>query len=131
MCCGFVDFCRAHDTPTRTQALAYAALDSPLGGVLAERFRLPQPPESFVLVEDGVAYTRSDAALFTLSRLRPRAAWTAMMLFHPVPRLLRDRVYDLGWRCRRQLFGTRSCYQVPDECAARASMLQGAESPRS
>ena len=106
------------------------------------RHAIPQPPASFVLVEDvspgceqqadaeiriadgRVAYLKSDAALRCLSLLQPRA-WLLMMLFEPVPTFIRDAVYSLGWTYRRAFFGTCACRARPgrsyvDPSAARA-----------
>eukprot|EP00756_Hemistasia_phaeocysticola_P051481 Hpha_TRINITY_DN2665_c0_g1::TRINITY_DN2665_c0_g1_i1::g.145835::m.145835 len=124
MCCGFVDFCRARDAAINNQPLAYGSLDSPAGKLIQERHSIPQPAETFVLVEGGAVYTRSDAALLTLSRLSPSALWILIMLFHPIPRVLRDGVYNFGWRVRRRVFGTRECYMVPHDCAVDPAMLQ-------
>ena len=110
MCNAFVDFCVAHDPEG---LISVAPLESAAAITLMRQFGIPQPPSSFVLVEgDDAAYTRSDASLRTLSLLRPRA-WLLMMLFEPVPSLLRDAVYDLGWRSRRALFGTCACRTLP------------------
>ena len=52
---------------------------------------------------------RSDAALRSLSALSPTWLWLLMMLFEPAPLIVRDAVYDLGWKYRRAIFGTTTC----------------------
>ena len=49
--------------------------------------------QTFLVVEDGVGLTRSDAALALLGRLK--APWRWLRLSRIVPRPLRDAVYDL------------------------------------
>ena len=101
MCNGFVDLVlRFHAT-----ALV-APLTSPAGKRLMAEHGVPLPASSFVLVEQGGAYLKSDAALRCLSSLSPAGLWLWWMLFEPLPTCVRDPVYDLGWRWRRTLFGT-------------------------
>ncbi len=66
----------------------------------------PEALDTVVLVEDGRAFTRSEAALGVVKRLRwPWRAGAALVV---VPHPLRDAVYDFVARHRSRL-GTRSC----------------------
>lgn len=66
---------------------------------------------TLVLVSDGVAHYKSDAALGLSKFLRAPYSWAlALKLF---PRFLRDAVYDLVARKRRAWFKKAYCY-VPD-----------------
>lgn len=127
MCNAFVDFCIARDPSRR---LKVASLGSEVGRRLMAAHGVPQPPSSFVVIEEfchefssrqrgggaaqrgAYAYQKSDAALRSLSALSP-SAWVLMMAFEPVPRALRDPIYALGWRWRRRLFGTTVCRRRP------------------
>ena len=60
MCDGFVSFCINRD---QRELLQFASLESVAGKRLRAKFNLPTPAKSFVLIEDGVAYQQSDAAL--------------------------------------------------------------------
>ena len=144
LCNGFVRFCHARDPAHR---LAFGALESPHGKRLLHLHGLfsPQPLptapqrqrrkqkqqqqqsptrvtqmiQSFVVIEAGRAYVRSDAALHALSSLQPSFLWLCLtqMLVEPMPRVLRDAVYDLGWATRRRIWGTTSeCARIAKNC---------------
>ena len=110
MCNGFASFCIARDP---REVLSFASLQSDAGQLLLKEHGLPPDPQTFVLIEDGVAYVRSDASLKTLTILKPSLLWAWMYLFEPLPYFMRDSVYDLGWALRRRLFGTRACMRIP------------------
>ena len=110
MCNGWVSFCFARDPGER---FAVAPLDSDTGRRLMTNFGVAQPPSSFVLIEGGRAYTRSDAALRCLSLLSPSTLFLLAMLMEPIPRPVRDAAYGIGWRYRRRIFGTVACRRWP------------------
>lgn len=64
-------------------------------------------PGTIVLVEDGRAFTRSDAVLRIVSRLPGWPAW--LRVFRLVPRAVRDAVYLTVARNRHRLNRQRSC----------------------
>jgi predicted DCC family thiol-disulfide oxidoreductase YuxK len=67
--------------------------------------------DSIVLVEDGVVYVRSAAALRLARRLGfPWALGYGLMI---VPRPVRDAIYDLVARRRYRWFGRRETCMVP------------------
>lgn len=67
--------------------------------------------ESIVLVENGVRYTESTAALRIARNLR--GPWPLLYSFIVVPRALRDRVYRLVARNRYRWFGKRDSCRLP------------------
>nr|WP_247681765.1 thiol-disulfide oxidoreductase DCC family protein [Paenibacillus sp. Marseille-P2973] len=90
----------------------FASLQSPA----ADRLLEGKTPEggflnTIVLVEDGVHYTRSTAALRIARRLR--FPWPLMYLFIVIPRPLRDAVY--GWIAanRYRWFGKDDACMMP------------------
>ena len=96
MCNGFASFCIARDP---SEVLTFSSLQSDAGQLLLKEHGLPPDPQTFVLIEDGVAYVRSDASLKTLTILKPSLLWAWMYLFEPLPYFMRDSVYDLDGRC--------------------------------
>ena len=68
-------------------------------------------PDSVVLVEVGRVFTRSDAALRIVRRLT--FPWPLLWGFGPVPRVIRDAVYDVVARNRYRWFGTRDSCLLP------------------
>lgn len=87
-----------------------------LQSAAADRLLEGKTPEggflnTIVLVEDGVHYTRSTAALRIARRLR--FPWPLMYLFIVIPRPLRDAVY--GWIAanRYRWFGKDDACMMP------------------
>lgn len=107
----------------RAASLRFASLQSDAGRALLARFG-PLPtdvpggsPATIVLIEDGRAFTRSDAALRVAGHMR--APWPWLGFLRLVPRGLRDRVYDFVSRRRYRWFGTTDACRLPtaDEAA--------------
>jgi predicted DCC family thiol-disulfide oxidoreductase YuxK len=68
------------------------------GRPLAEQLGInPDRPDSFALVATGEGYVKSDAVL-RIARELPRWEWT--WIFHFIPRVIRDAIYDLVARNR-------------------------------
>jgi predicted DCC family thiol-disulfide oxidoreductase YuxK len=90
----------------------FAALQSEAGRRLLEEHRLPADELStVVVVADGRAYTRSDAALRIARGLG--GAWPALGALRVVPRPLRDRAYGVVARNRYRWFGRREECMLP------------------
>jgi predicted DCC family thiol-disulfide oxidoreductase YuxK len=71
------------------------------GRPLAEQLGInPDRPDSFAFVATGQAYVKSEAAL-RIARELPRWQWT--WVFHFIPRVIRDAIYDLVARCSVRL----------------------------
>ena len=58
--------------------------------------------ESVVLIENGSAYTKSDAALRTTKKLA--GLFPVLYGFKIIPRVIRDSVYDFVARHRHRIF---------------------------
>lgn len=86
------------------ERIQFAALSSAAAlNELSRRGLPPPPPGTFVLVENGRAYFRSDAALRLAVHLgRP---WSLLAVLRLVPRPLRDAIYSTVARLRLRLFG--------------------------
>jgi predicted DCC family thiol-disulfide oxidoreductase YuxK len=69
------------------------------------------PPDSFAFVATGQAYVKSEAAL-RIARELPRWQWT--WVFHFIPRVIRDAIYDLVARNRYRWFGRRDACILPN-----------------
>lgn len=92
----------------------FAPLQSAAGQALQEQYHFdPAGLSTFILVENGKAYTRSTAALKVARKLGfPLNMVYAFIL---VPRFLRDAAYDLVARNRYKWFGKKESCMVPDE----------------
>ena len=88
------------------------AAQSPVGQALYRHVGLsPTDYDTFLLVEDGRALFKSDAALRVARRLG--LPWSLVGLLGIVPRAARDAVYDLVARNRYRVFGRRETCFLP------------------
>ena len=82
------------------------------GRPLAEQLGInPDRPDSFAFVANGQASVKSEAVLRIACEL-PRWQWT--WLFHFIPRVIRDEIYDLVARNRYRWFGRRDTCILPN-----------------
>ena len=109
LCNGFVNFVIDHD-PDRYFKLA--ALQSDAARPHLERFDIdPNALESVVLIENGMAYHRSTAALRVARHLT--GPWPLLYAFIVVPRSVRDRIYHWIAEHRYDWFGQRDQCRMP------------------
>jgi predicted DCC family thiol-disulfide oxidoreductase YuxK len=111
LCNGFVQFVIPRDPDGYFQ---FAALNSEAAARVLSTTREARHGgplvDSIMLVEDGVVYVRSAAALRIARRLGfPWVLGYALMI---VPRPLRDAIYDLVARRRYRWFGRRETCMV-------------------
>lgn len=66
---------------------------------------------TFVLIENGILYTRSTAALRVVKHLS--GLWPLMSVFMVVPKFIRDWVYNLISKNRYRWFGKRDTCMIP------------------
>lgn len=92
----------------------FCSLQSPTGQrLLAEHGHVLPPgvPESVLLLEGGVVFDRSEAAL-RIARYLP-APWRWLWPLRFMPRLLRDAAYKLIASNRYRLFGKKEACWLP------------------
>jgi predicted DCC family thiol-disulfide oxidoreductase YuxK len=118
LCNGAVQFIIDRDPQSQFR---FASLQSETGHTLlaSHHYRLPEgDPETLVLVEGGVVYERSTAALKIARRLR--GGWKLFAALLVLPRGLRDVGYNFIARHRYGWFGkTESCRLPTPELRAR------------
>src|ERR1700679_2003694 len=108
-------------TRDQTKRFRFTAIQSVYGARLARAFGIdPDDPDTNAVVQGGVAYFKSDAALTVLSNL-PGYRWTRMLFAAPKP--LRNAVYNLVAKNRYRIFGKYDSCFVPD-AAMRARVLE-------
>jgi len=90
----------------------FASLQSEAGKKLAEKYGIPSSFNSFVLVDNGAAYTQSTAALRVLKKLR--GAWPLLYGFIIIPAPIRNLVYKFISRNRYSFFGKQETCMVPN-----------------
>ncbi|MET0891985.1 MAG: thiol-disulfide oxidoreductase DCC family protein [Pseudoxanthomonas sp.] len=117
LCNGWVRFLLGRDRGR----YRFAAMQSESGRALLSAHGLDaDDPASFLLVEQGRAWTDTDAIARVLSSLG--GTWRMAALIALIPRFLRDPAYRLIARNRYGWFGTTTC-TVPDP-AQRSRFLQ-------
>lgn len=93
-------------------AFRFAALQGEAGRrVQEERDLAGEGLDSVVLVEEGVVYTRSTAALRIARRLG--FPWSMLAVLLVLPESVRDWFYDVVARNRYRWFGRRESCRVP------------------
>lgn len=109
LCEGVVRFVIERD---RAAVFRFAPLQSSEGQrLLAEHGLSSLELSTFVLIEGGRHWTRSDAGLHLVRHLR--APWSWLALLRWVPRPLRDAVYGFVARNRYRWFGRKEACLVP------------------
>lgn len=110
LCNGWVRFLLRHD---RRRRYRFAAMQTDAGRALLAAHGLdPDDPASFLLVENGRAWTDTDAIRRVLSGLG--GPWRAAEAMRLLPKRLRDPLYRQLARHRYRWFGTTACH-VPSE----------------
>ena len=114
LCNGWVDFLLRTDRRARYR---FAAMQGATGRRLLQAHGLDaDDPSSFLLVEDGRAWTDTAAMLRVVSGLG--GAWRAVHVLQLVPRPLRDALYRAIARNRYRLFGRSAQCRVPEAAHA-------------
>ena len=109
LCNGAVTFIIRNDPNRRFR---FAALQSPVGQALLQRFGLPtETLNTFVLIEGDRAFTKSTAALRSARLLG--SLWPLAFVLIVVPRPVRDLCYDLIGKNRYRIFGKREACMLP------------------
>jgi predicted DCC family thiol-disulfide oxidoreductase YuxK len=110
LCSGSAAFVLRHDANAVFRLLP---AQSPLGHALYIHYGLdPQDYETMILIADGVAWLKSEAAISIAQGLG--FPWSLAAVFRVIPLGLRDRLYMFVARHRIRWFGARtSCYR-PD-----------------
>ncbi|NSL86565.1 thiol-disulfide oxidoreductase DCC family protein [Chitinophaga solisilvae] len=108
-CNASINFVIRHD---RQGYFRFAPLQSGTASSLAAQYHFPVTEmASFVLIENGKAYTKSTAALRVARRLS--FPWQLLYGFMIIPPFIRDPVYTLIARNRYRWFGKRDSCMVP------------------
>jgi predicted DCC family thiol-disulfide oxidoreductase YuxK len=90
----------------------FASLQSPAGQKILEEHHLPPANnKSFVLVENGRAYTGSVGALQVARKLD--GLWPLLYIFIIVPKFIREKIYYWISKNRYKWFGKKDECMVP------------------
>jgi predicted DCC family thiol-disulfide oxidoreductase YuxK len=110
LCSGSASFVLRHDA---NAAFRLAPAQSPLGHALYVHYGLdPDNYETMILIQDGLAFEKSQAAIRIALGLG--FPWSLAAAFRVIPPGLRDRVYMWVARNRIRWFGARTTCYRPD-----------------
>jgi predicted DCC family thiol-disulfide oxidoreductase YuxK len=109
LCNGTVQFVIKHD---RAAIFRFASLQSHHAHTLLREVNLPTDQlYSVIVIKDGIAYQKSDAALQIARHLS--GFWHWLYIFRFVPKFIRDSIYNLIARNRYRLFGKQDQCMIP------------------
>ncbi len=109
LCSASARFVLRHDAAGRYRL---TAAQSAVGQALYRHLGLsPDNYDTFLLVEDGRAFVKSDAALRVAGRLG--LPWSLASVLRVLPAPWRDAVYDVVARNRYRIFGRRNVCFLP------------------
>lgn len=113
LCSSGVRWLMRHD---RQRRLTFASSASPTGAALFAQFGL-DPNETYLLIENGRAYTKSNGYLRLCTILG--GGWRLLLIACIIPRRFRDWAYDRVARNRYRWFGRVGQCELltPDERA--------------
>jgi predicted DCC family thiol-disulfide oxidoreductase YuxK len=104
LCSGFARFVVKHD---RRQRFRLLPAQSPLGAAIYSHYGLhPTDYETNLLLDDGRVWLKSEGSIRMFEGLG--FPWSLATIARVLPRLLRDRFYDLIARNRIRWFGARA-----------------------
>ena len=110
LCSGAVAYTLKYE---RDAAIRFVAIQSEWGRQQANAHGIdPENPASFLFLEGGIAYDKSDGVLALIRHLRGPANLLRIGVF--LPKRLRDAMYDLIARNRYQIFGKHTACLLPD-----------------
>ena len=108
-CNAMVNFVIRED---KQKVFQFAALQSDKGQELLKQYNLPQQNfNSFVLIDNGKAFTSSTAGLKVINKLPWYWRWG--QIFWIVPAFIRDGVYNIIAKNRYKWFGKKEVCMIP------------------
>jgi predicted DCC family thiol-disulfide oxidoreductase YuxK len=109
LCSGAVRYVLKHE---RNDKMRFVAIQSDEGNALAVQHGIdPENPDSFLFIEDGQAYAKSDGVLRMLKFIRGPARVIAIGAVFP--KSVRDWFYDRIAKNRYRIFGRSNVCMVP------------------
>lgn len=109
LCNKWVDFLVRHD---KKGSIKFVALQSELTPIILAQFEYQAVADTIVFLENGRAYTKSNAVIRIAVHLGFPSA--LMACFYVIPVRFRDKVYDSIARNRYRWFGKKETCRIPD-----------------
>ena len=109
-CNGSVQFIIKRD---QNKYFKFASLQSEVGAKLLMEYGVNSSIDSFVLIEDGKLYTKSEAALLVCRSLNGLWKWGYAFRIIPLP--IRNWIYEMIAKNRYRWFGKRDSCMIPSK----------------
>jgi len=110
LCNGFVQFVIKND---KQKLFKFGSLQSENSKSILLNLGVEQNLKTVILIDDGVAYFKSDAALQIMKQLQ--FPFKILYIFIIVPRFIRNWVYDFIAKYRYKFFGKKDTCMVPTQ----------------
>jgi predicted DCC family thiol-disulfide oxidoreductase YuxK len=110
LCNGFVQFVIKND---KQKLFKFGSLQSENSKSILLNLGVEQNLKTVILIDDGVAYFKSDAALKIMKQLQ--FPFKILYIFIIVPRFIRNWVYDFIAKYRYKFFGKKDTCMVPKQ----------------
>ena len=108
LCNGLVKFMFKYD---KRAIFSFASLQSETAEVLLKKAGLTEVPDSVIVIKDGKALVKSEAALSIFQQLG--GLFKLLLVFRLFPRSIRDRLYDEVAKRRYKWFGKKESCMIP------------------
>ena len=102
LCNGVVDFLLKHD---RKNQFGFIPLQSEPGKEMIQKYKLPENPDSVILIAGERVFIESDAALEIVRSMQ--FPWKIILVFSIIPRPLRNKFYRFIASNRYRRWGRR------------------------
>jgi len=110
LCNSFVQFVIKND---KQKLFKFSSLQSENSKSILLNLGVEQNLKTVILIDDGVAYFKSDAALKIMKQLQ--FPFKILCIFIIVPRFIRNWVYDFIAKYRYKFFGKKDTCMVPTQ----------------
>lgn len=108
LCNGLVKFMFKYD---KKAVFSFASLQSETAEILLKKAGLTEVPDSVIVIKEGKALVKSEAALSIIKQLG--GLFKLLLVFRLFPRSIRDRLYDEVAKRRYKWFGKKESCMIP------------------
>ncbi|QHA94242.1 DUF393 domain-containing protein [Bacillus sp. N1-1] len=108
LCNGLVKFMFKYD---KKAVFSFASLQSETAEILLKKAGLTEVPDSVIVIKEGKALVKSEAALSIIKQLG--GLFKLLLVFRLFPRSIRDRIYDEVAKRRYKWFGKKESCMIP------------------
>lgn len=108
LCNGLVKFMFKYD---KKAVFSFASLQSETAEILLKKAGLTEVPDSVIVIKEGKALVKSEAALSIIQELG--GLFKLLLIFRLFPRSIRDRLYDEVAKRRYKWFGKKESCMIP------------------